>query len=190
MQSSAALLERQRNPGVGYWSSRHEVAGTPRTTEPSPRPMSPSRAASPAPSSTASANEEEVNLEYLRNVILQFLEHKEMGVSTVNSPSYVIDVDFSVAASCSHTIHHSMVHSPRNPPPHLKSIKGAYLCIVLGVYTYNWKHASVVRRHGFKVPTITLNDEKLDITSWSPSSYSSRFSPLHWFSARLGTAPS
>jgi hypothetical protein len=44
-----------------------------------PRPASPAPSASSV--STANKAEEEVNLEYLRNVILQFLEHKEMRVS-------------------------------------------------------------------------------------------------------------
>lgn len=79
VQSSAALLERQRNPGVGYWASRQDLNG-----DKSPRSSidgrdSPSRPGSPA----LSQSDEEINVEYLRNVILQFLEHKEMRVSTV-----------------------------------------------------------------------------------------------------------
>ncbi|KAL5535605.1 hypothetical protein ACEPAF_3699 [Sanghuangporus sanghuang] len=79
VQSSATLLERQRNPGVGYWSSitRHDNSSEAVLTSPSPStselPSSP-RVGSPAPASS----DEEINLEYLRNVILQFLEHKEM----------------------------------------------------------------------------------------------------------------
>ena len=82
MQSSAALLERQRNPGVGYWAARSEVQSetrSPRSSvsdlpgDVSPRPSSPSTGKS----------DEEVNYEYLRNVILQFLEHKEMRVSCI-----------------------------------------------------------------------------------------------------------
>ena len=81
VQSSAALLERQRNPGVGYWTTRdgNGSAAEPRTSNAS-QPNTPARAASPAPSTASVKNEEEVNLEYLRNVILQFLEHKEMRV--------------------------------------------------------------------------------------------------------------
>lgn len=79
VQSSAALLERQRNPGVGYWTSRSESAAPDVRTSLSST-SSDSRVASPAPEPTSSKNEEEVNLEYLRNVILQFLEHKEMRV--------------------------------------------------------------------------------------------------------------
>jgi len=93
VQSSAALLERQRNPGVGYWGTRGITGGSgdatgngsinePRVSISSPSPADvPSRASSPAPSTAASTKEEEeVNLEYIRNVILQFLEHKEMRV--------------------------------------------------------------------------------------------------------------
>ena len=82
VQSSAALLERQRNPGVGYFAQRGESAnGTATPGSPAASTATLSRTASPAPSTSGSANnEEEVNLEYLRNVILQFLEHKEMRV--------------------------------------------------------------------------------------------------------------
>jgi GRIP domain len=83
VQSSAALLERQRNPGVGYWTTRKSESSTPsdpRMSISTPTD-SPSRVSSPIPSTDTKQNEEEVNLEYLRNVILQFLEHKEMRVS-------------------------------------------------------------------------------------------------------------
>lgn len=78
VQSSAALLERQRNPGVGYWASKAESSTDLRSpaSSTSELPTTP-RAESP----TSARSEEEVNLEYLRNVILQFLEHKEMRVS-------------------------------------------------------------------------------------------------------------
>lgn len=91
VQSSAALLERQRNPGVGYWNNRAGDAGgepgSPMTGSnvgsASPRPASPALSASSVSTNATAGNkpEEEVNLEYLRNVILQFLEHKEMRVS-------------------------------------------------------------------------------------------------------------
>lgn len=84
VQSSAALLERQRNPGVGYWTTRKSESSTPsesRTSISTPTPDSPLPVSSPTPSTATSyQNEEEINLEYLRNVILQFLEHKEMRV--------------------------------------------------------------------------------------------------------------
>ena len=80
MQSSAALLERQRNPGVGYWSTvTRQEANDRRQSISSQSDQAPSqspRSGSPAPTKS----DEEVNLEYLRNVILQFLEHKEMRV--------------------------------------------------------------------------------------------------------------
>jgi len=91
VQSSAALLERQRNPGVGYWSTRSNPENSPAESRNSFSPIpteSPSRMASPAPSS--SKNEEEVNLEYLRNVILQFLEHKEMRPNLVKVLSIIL----------------------------------------------------------------------------------------------------
>lgn len=79
VQSSAALLERQRNPGAGYWASKPDgqpemrsqaSSSSDLTRDMSSRPNSPS----------AGRSDEEVNYEYLRNVILQFLEHKEMRV--------------------------------------------------------------------------------------------------------------
>ena len=80
VQNSAALLERQRNPGVGYWSvARHDNSSEARLSSPSP--SSEGATLSRVQSHTPAKNEEEVNLEYLRNVILQFLEHKEMRVS-------------------------------------------------------------------------------------------------------------
>ncbi|KAF8203594.1 peroxisomal membrane anchor protein conserved region-domain-containing protein [Pholiota molesta] len=91
VQSSAALLERQRNPGVGYWTTRvsesNGSAAEPRT----PHPETPTRVSSPTPSTaTSNKNEEEVNLEYLRNVILQFLEHKEMRPNLVKVLSIIL----------------------------------------------------------------------------------------------------
>lgn len=85
VQSSAALLERQRNPGVGFWAqgtqSRANVAESPiaENGRASPRPSSPAPSVMSDGGGAASADEE-VNLEYLRNIILQFLEHKEMRV--------------------------------------------------------------------------------------------------------------
>jgi hypothetical protein len=116
VQSSAALLERQRNPGVGYWgasgprtplngatfsdatasSSTPDLSRTAVATSQG-RPGTPGTPASVinggrAPSVAGSARssmevsgsvqggDEEVNLEYLRNVILQFLEHEKMRV--------------------------------------------------------------------------------------------------------------
>ncbi|KAJ7103449.1 hypothetical protein B0H15DRAFT_812316 [Mycena belliarum] len=88
VQSSAALLERQRNPGVGYWTSRPDSAAPDSRTSISSTTSSDSRVASPA--ATSPKNEEEVNLEYLRNVILQFLEHKEMRPNLVKVLSIIL----------------------------------------------------------------------------------------------------
>jgi len=85
VQSSAALLDRQRGPGVGHWSST-----TPDTnaslSSGSSRPSSSSRPESPITKS----NDEDTNLEYLRNVILQFLEHKEMRADLVRVLSTIL----------------------------------------------------------------------------------------------------
>ncbi|KAF7966649.1 hypothetical protein HWV62_37537, partial [Athelia sp. TMB] len=92
VQSSAALLEKQRNPGVGYWTSRTNGSSadvrtsiSSNSSEPPSRPATP-KAAAPAKNN----NEEEVNLEYLRNVILQFLEHKEMRPNLVKVLSIIL----------------------------------------------------------------------------------------------------
>ncbi|KAI0375368.1 hypothetical protein BV20DRAFT_1032611 [Pilatotrama ljubarskyi] len=77
VQSSVALLEKQRNPGVGYWASRNESTSeirSPRSSVSDLARESPSRPSTPS----TVKSDEEVNFEYLRNVILQFLEHKEM----------------------------------------------------------------------------------------------------------------
>ncbi|KAG6812477.1 hypothetical protein H0H92_002584 [Tricholoma furcatifolium] len=79
VQSSAALLERQRNPGVGYWTSRPTENNSTGSQLSVDSTSSTSRTNTPDQTSTnKKESDEEVNLEYLRNVILQFLEHKEM----------------------------------------------------------------------------------------------------------------
>ncbi|KAJ7038120.1 hypothetical protein C8F04DRAFT_1220408 [Mycena alexandri] len=88
VQSSAALLERQRNPGVGYWTSRSEPTAPESRTSISS--ASDFRVGTPPPASPQQQQEEEVNLEYLRNVILQFLEHKEMRPNLVRVLSIIL----------------------------------------------------------------------------------------------------
>ena len=82
VQSSAALLERQRNPGVGYWASKTDSSSerSPMSSTTELSRDSPDRPSSPS----TSKSDEEVNYEYLRNVILQFLEHKEMRVNNLS----------------------------------------------------------------------------------------------------------
>jgi chromosome segregation ATPase len=79
VQSSAQLLERQRGPGVGYWA-QNQGAQQPQ----SPATASPPQSTSPKP------EEEEVNLEYLRNVILQFLENPQMRPNLVRVLSVIL----------------------------------------------------------------------------------------------------
>ncbi|KAH9950472.1 hypothetical protein B0H21DRAFT_868888 [Amylocystis lapponica] len=90
VQSSAALLERQRNPGVGYWASRQDnnspEARSPRSSVSDLPRDTPSRPGTPS----TVKSEEEVNFEYLRNVILQFLEHKEMRPHLVRILSTIL----------------------------------------------------------------------------------------------------
>lgn len=77
VQSSAAILGRQRGPGVGYWSpANNSVANTPTSSE--------------TVGQDSPNNDEDVNVEYLRNVILQFLEHKEMRPNLVRVLSTIL----------------------------------------------------------------------------------------------------
>ncbi|KAI0307801.1 hypothetical protein B0F90DRAFT_1813194 [Multifurca ochricompacta] len=86
IQSSAALLDRQRGPGVGYWSSSSTS-----DVNPSPSPASSQLSGATRPDSPITkGNDEDVNLEYLRNVILQFLEHKEMRPNLVRVLSTIL----------------------------------------------------------------------------------------------------
>ncbi|KXN89967.1 Laminin subunit alpha-2 [Leucoagaricus sp. SymC.cos] len=88
VQSSVALLEKQRNPGVGYWTTRTSESSPSDTAATTPTVNSP-RVGSPAPQ-PADPKSEEVNLEYLRNVVLQFLEHKEMRPNLVRVLSIIL----------------------------------------------------------------------------------------------------
>ncbi|EJD03875.1 uncharacterized protein FOMMEDRAFT_121185 [Fomitiporia mediterranea MF3/22] len=91
VQTSAAFLERQRNPGIGYWGNvaRHENSSEAILSSPTPSTpelASTSRVGSPSPATS----DQEVNLEYLRNVILQFLEHKDMRPHLVRVLSIIL----------------------------------------------------------------------------------------------------
>ncbi|EKM61178.1 uncharacterized protein PHACADRAFT_134491 [Phanerochaete carnosa HHB-10118-sp] len=89
VQSSAALLERQRNPGVGYWATRSD--GSSETRSPTSSVSDLPRDSPPRPSSPSTGkSDEEVNYEYLRNVILQFLEHREMRPHLVRILSTIL----------------------------------------------------------------------------------------------------
>ena len=83
-------MERQRNPGVGYWSSRPDISSISETRS-STSSSSGSRGGSPTPIEPRAVNkEEDINLEYLRNVILQFLEHEEMRVRILFFPDICV----------------------------------------------------------------------------------------------------
>jgi hypothetical protein len=101
VQSSAAILGRQRGPGVGYWSpANNSVANTPTSSE--------------TVGQDSPNNDEDVNVEYLRNVILQFLEHKEMRVRH-SQPWLRIQADESFSAEFgSRVVNHSTIYSARN----------------------------------------------------------------------------
>ncbi|KAH9082079.1 GRIP domain-containing protein [Lactarius deliciosus] len=81
VQSSAAILNRQRGPGVGHWGSANNTGAT--------TPSSPTSSQT-AGSPDSPSNDEDVNVEYLRNVILQFLEHKEMRPNLVRVLSTIL----------------------------------------------------------------------------------------------------
>lgn len=105
IQSGLLVSEKARNPGVGYFANlgkdrtaADSATGTPNTSSPdlssavSPS-LSASASATNASADNLSLNEasvkrgstdkeaEAINFEYIRNVILQFLEHKDMRVS-------------------------------------------------------------------------------------------------------------
>ncbi|KAG9314425.1 hypothetical protein JVU11DRAFT_5222 [Chiua virens] len=79
VQNSVAVLERQRHPGAGYWTSRSEATDSRTSISSTPD----------APSSSLPVAED-INYEYLRNVILQFLEHKEMRPNLVRVLSTIL----------------------------------------------------------------------------------------------------
>ncbi len=131
MQSSAALLERGRNPGIGYWASksRSNLNGQDVNDDrpESPRVLSPTQSVySDIGSPKARQSEEEVNLEYLRNIILQFLEHREMRVShtrlrrVFQSP---YSVDRPSAGLGSRPVGHSTFYTRRNASVSLKGLE-------------------------------------------------------------------
>jgi hypothetical protein len=102
VQSSAAILGRQRGPGVGYWSpaNNNSVANTPTSSE--------------TVGQDSPSNDEDVNVEYLRNVILQFLEHKEMRVRYSQPWSRMQADESFLAESGSGAVDHSTIYSARN----------------------------------------------------------------------------
>ncbi|KAJ7254034.1 hypothetical protein B0H12DRAFT_1115648 [Mycena haematopus] len=85
-EAQLKISNKDWNPGVGYWTAKEPAAPETRTSISS---SSDSRGASPAPP-ISPKHEEEVNLEYLRNVILQFLEHKEMRPNLVKVLSIIL----------------------------------------------------------------------------------------------------
>ncbi len=131
VQSSAALLERQRNPGVGYWSvTSPRTASSPNGASSSPNlPLRPedsprnsfSSADGKAPAVTPKEKnaEEEVNLEYLRNIILQFLEHPQMRVRFAH-PSHMQQTLTRGHPDRPHpsSIYHPPIHAPGNEAPY------------------------------------------------------------------------
>src|SRR5882672_10106921 len=130
VQSSAALLERQRNPGVGYWTSRQAPSSADvRTSISSNSSDVASRPGSPQPSASPAANDEEVNLEYLRNVIMQFLEHKEMRVRTFDPIGpYRYLFARCPAQPRESPIYHTTFHSTRNQENNCEGLVPNHSC--------------------------------------------------------------
>ncbi|OXG18747.1 hypothetical protein C366_02856 [Cryptococcus neoformans Tu401-1] len=106
IQSSVQLMEKQRNPGVGYWAAaagqRSSMVNSPmsnvnvdspalgRKSVESIRTTAGTEIGSELGESKRTPEEEDVNLEYLRNVILQFLEHKEMRPNLIRVMSVIL----------------------------------------------------------------------------------------------------
>ncbi|WVN85145.1 uncharacterized protein L203_100288 [Cryptococcus depauperatus CBS 7841] len=104
VQSSVQLLERSRNPGVGYWAAKEHygVTSPPPVNSETATPLIGEKKSLESVRTTAAIevgselenagrdSEEELNLEYLRNVILQFLEHKEMRPNLIRVMSVIL----------------------------------------------------------------------------------------------------
>lgn len=121
LQSGVLLSEKQRNPGVGFFSTpsrSYSVSGpsgtplSPTSSELGRESRSESVSSLSGPGSVeklsdgmgvASINgEEALNFEYIRNVILQFLERPEMRVSNISSAYF----DSLFANSVSYSTRH------------------------------------------------------------------------------------
>ena len=112
MQSSAALLGRQRGPGLGYWSTGNAPDAIGPLSPASSRPPGSSR----PDSAVVKSHDEEVNLEYLRNVIFQFLEHKEMRVRLLQNRviTNTENVLLCEAGFGSRVVDHFTIHTTRD----------------------------------------------------------------------------
>ncbi|SCV69057.1 BQ2448_2077 [Microbotryum intermedium] len=80
LQSGVLLSEKQRNPGVGFFSSFNQSSTSVATdgNVQSPPIASPPSAISTRSGPAPIGGDEALNFEYIRNVILQFLERPEM----------------------------------------------------------------------------------------------------------------
>ena len=155
VQSSAALLERQRNPGVGYWTTRKSESSESRTSISTPTPDTPLRESSPTPSTaTSNQNEEEINLEYLRNVILQFLEHKEMRVrfSVPFIHLHIVHITAIPAEFGQSIIHHLTLHPPRDTQIDCQGLE-----ILLRLLTFRTNLYPIIARRFRDVDTLHLH---------------------------------
>ena len=74
VQASAALLEKQRGLGTSYWSGPVDAAKSSTSSNGT-------RQSTVSGSPKESKTDGDINLQYLKNIILQFLEHKDMRVS-------------------------------------------------------------------------------------------------------------
>lgn len=99
MQSGVLLAEKQRQPGVGYFASFSQPSGSHAAHASTSSFVSPPLVTPPSATSAAAAStpgqpmvpnpngnaEEAISYEYLRNVVLQFLERPEMRVRPPSS---------------------------------------------------------------------------------------------------------
>jgi hypothetical protein len=139
VQSSAAILERQRSPGIGYWSSR-QLEGNPAASRSSIGSIEPSdppsRITSPAPAVPKRVIEDqEVNLEYLRNVIFQFLEHQEMRVSLCKQKQNITGLIQVLAQPGPSALYYSSFHATGNPKVDIKGVE-CTCCSLVSTFCY------------------------------------------------------
>ena len=116
---------------MGYWTSRQaQSSADVRTSISSNSSDVPSRAGSPQPSASPAANDEEVNLEYLRNVIMQFLEHKEMRVRTFDIVDSYQSLSLSgLAQPRESLVDHTTFHTTGNKKDHCEGLSHNGNCI-------------------------------------------------------------
>jgi hypothetical protein len=126
VQASASLLEQQRVTGVSYWIILNEIADVHTWLE---SPAVSARTGSPALGSPSQSKDEDVNIEYLRNVVLQFLEHPDMRVCDRYRLFFARSLTSASAQSRASVIYYLAIHTARNEEVGRKSIALLWSCI-------------------------------------------------------------